>query len=95
MGEGLTGKFAEKDVQEALDNFDDKLHERRVVWGLNAPNCLCESCYENWLEVGRELYKDQPEVYGKIVGEEEAHREVMRAVRRHPIQYSKPEIVFD
>lgn len=59
-------KISAKDIQKMLDNIDWENHDRRVVWSLNEPRCSCDSCYNWWLESGREFYKDDVKLYEKL-----------------------------
>ena len=50
-----------------------------MTWELNVPRCLCEPCYQNWLEWGKELYKDNPKRYGERIESEKISREQRRS----------------
>lgn len=72
MAEELTAlakEEAERILREAIKNFDHEGCRRRVEWRLNEPVCCCKSCYDNWLEWGKEIYKDNMPAYEKIKAE--------------------------
>jgi len=48
-------------------SIDWKLCDARAFWRNNAPRCLDDSHYQNWLEWGKRLYKDDIKLYRTIV----------------------------
>lgn len=50
-------------LERALKNFDWDAHEKRVGWSLDEPLCCCDDCYSRWLELGKELYKNNTPAY--------------------------------
>ena len=77
----LTREEAERALREELKNFDFKKSNERVLWSLNYPRCLCEPCYNGWLEWGQDVYEGETEQYKKRVAEEEKHRGQIRLSR--------------
>lgn len=65
-------------INSLLKGIDGELSSQRVTWAINSPKCLCDPCYQSWLEWGRSLYSDHIEVYQRRVKEEEVHREQRR-----------------
>jgi hypothetical protein len=70
-----------QDLQKALEGVDWELSRRRMLWSLNSPRCLCEPCYQSWLEWGKIVYVGQEDGYQKRVNEENLHRENVRSGR--------------
>ena len=77
MPEPLTAQ----DLQKALEGIDWELSHARMIWSLNSPRCLCEPCYQNWLEWGKRVYVGQEDSYQTRVNEENLHRQNVRSGR--------------
>ena len=69
-------KITAKSIETALRNMDWEKFNARYLWRLNTPRCDCKNCsqYESWLEWGKEVYKDNIDVYKEKVRQEEILR---------------------
>ncbi|MFH1365724.1 MAG: hypothetical protein ABIH28_04015 [archaeon] len=82
--EGMSLKEKGKLLTKMWKKVDWASCVRQIEWNLSVPKCICEGCnpvYQNWLDAGKELYKESPEAYEKIVAEENARREERKLSR--------------
>lgn len=74
-------EYATNDLMYAWKKVDSLTFNAGIVWSLNSPDCLCESCYDSWLSSGREICGENVSRYLDRVAQEEFHREQVRSGR--------------
>ena len=80
----VNSKEKEKFLTKLWRKVDWGLCVRQMTWEMNIPQCSCNSCdpiYEGYLAGGKELYKNDPQRYRKIVAKENALREERKLSR--------------
>jgi hypothetical protein len=69
-------------LNEMWNKADLVSMNREIEWALRVPNCLCDAHYQNWLNEGKDIYKNKMDDYEEIVRKENIHREQMKLSRQ-------------
>lgn len=78
-------KMSREEFERLWKAVDMKSVMDAMVWILNAPKCLCEPCFQNWLKWGKQRVKDKImsfKSYNEAVKEEKFHRKQRRISRK-------------
>jgi len=75
MAEEARGtEYTAIDLASAWKKVNMRKFNAGIVWSLNSPDCLCQSCYDSWLNSGKEIYVEKDSGYLNRIAQEEFHR---------------------